>query len=395
MNYKFFIGKDSEKNNILAQPTVIGDTLNTISPYSIPDEKVDIVMIKGHGDAAHRNEENTDGSSKETAYMPNLISGKEFTIDSVLAINEKMHPTHWDIIGCHQGSFIHDIGRNADKFAPGTTFSIPASSKYTINEARVDILYSWDKIWLYRDNSTIDQAQIFGAKTLRYTDTLFFAKIVQDQSSGHNKMIAFKAVAPKKAVLADDLKSYVKTEAKYVKGSKEHLKSHLITIEGDENDPAYQELKSSIKNGIDSEIDKGWESIYKTYLTVTAAQRGKIDIVKKFLPEDNVSLTNALQPLYAAMRQDNLDIFKFIYSKLTNSQKSELGCKQVFDELRYKAKSISDYLLYGDNVTSESQKTIGQTYQNIVENHQATTTYDPNQYYLTGQTWNPETQEWE
>ncbi len=158
---------------------IIGDGKNLIETKQISKERVDVVMIRGHGSVQYINK------PYETAGIALMGSGITQTIDAILEIKKHQTPQHWEIMGCHQGALYHDIKRNADKFKPGTTFLIHASSKHS-SMMKDNSAHIQDRIKQYSDGLS-DPIALFAEDILKKPETKYFIQIVEDTTTGKKK----------------------------------------------------------------------------------------------------------------------------------------------------------------------------------------------------------------
>jgi ankyrin repeat protein len=223
---------------------VTGDGLEYIKSEQVSAEPCDIVSLYAHGNASIYGRSREEGKSKIAHYglFDKQDTDEIYTAANLLYIQQRKHNKHFDIIGCFQGAVVDDINRDIDKFERGTTFTIQAPAQYSTSVDRSAPIML-DQLRQYEAGNR-DTAGLFAKYTKQTAETIYFVKVV-DGEGGKNTMIAFKAIAPKYAVDAQNLESFMGRESVRQPKGKEHQHTNLITIAGHDH-PEYQTLHDHI-----------------------------------------------------------------------------------------------------------------------------------------------------
>lgn len=217
-----------------------GGPSSKLKQSEISDEKCDIVSILAHGNGLIIGSKDIPKVKHATKSL--FESTKGNTVENLSFIQSKKHNSHFDIIGCFQGAVVQDIERQADLFQVGTTFTIQAPAQYSTQATHTNPILR-DQLREYEAGNQ-DQAALFAKYTKQTAETTYFVKVVAGKD-GKNKIIAFKAIAPKHAKDAANLEEFMTREAIYEFGKKEHQHANLITLTGQDHEE-YEALHAHI-----------------------------------------------------------------------------------------------------------------------------------------------------
>lgn len=314
------------------------------SPFVISREDIPVlkngptVLVNGHGNVSERFPYGSSEENRESAIMPLIQGLGEKTMDALLAIQEKMNPSHWEICGCHQGALVHDLKRHAHSFRPGATFIIRSSAKYPSSSALCEkSLHDRVSTLLNRSpqerENPLEPLEAFAARTLEDAETMYFVQIPPQQG---DSLTVFKATAPKHYApmrgqggefmffgSAAYFQAYFRTHARKEiwkeKNKGEREPASLITIEGKETIQSYQRLLSQLllereKKLEDKKKETSWLPYLATLQTVSSMKNS--DSLNPWTGRSAGQITEALRCKELALELESAQDLKAQKEKL-------------------------------------------------------------------------------